>query len=268
MVSDLDTGRDRVVTGVDGHIAVPCGTDRGDFPIVMQRTQGSASGLESQLASGSSRADSLTAYEHDKHAASVLATWTTFLRAWLGPDVSIIPVAPEHIAFVGAAVKMRGSRSFSNYISRAKKAHIAARHELEAAQGTRSVTRGQGRLRQSAPLPVENVAELELGFQALCQGGLVNPGDAAVLGSAFMLREIELAAARLSHVHVDINARSFSLKLPISKTDHTATRCIHSWSCVCDPGVQVSRVCPYHKGIHHLERETIFRNKLYGSDCA
>ena len=97
--------------------------------------------------------------------------------------MSIIPVAPEHIAFVGAAMKMRGYRSFSNYISWAKEAHIAAghtwtpRHELEAAQGTRSVTRGQGPPWQSAPLPVEDVAESKLGFQASCQGGLVNPGD-------------------------------------------------------------------------------------------
>ena len=34
-----------------------------------------------------------------------------FLRAWLGPTASIIPVAPEHIAFVDAAMKMRGYRS-------------------------------------------------------------------------------------------------------------------------------------------------------------
>ena len=29
----------------------------------------------------------------------------------------------------------------------------------------------------------------------------------------------------------------------------------------------MSRVCPYHAGIRHLERVTIFRNNLYGSDC-
>ena len=86
--------------------------------------------------------------------------------------------------------------------------------------------------------------------------------------SAFMLREIELAAARLSHVHVDSNACSFSLKLPTSKTDRTAIGCGRSWSCVCDPGVQVSRVCPSHTGICPLERVTVFRNNLCGSDCS
>ena len=153
VVLGIDTGRERVVTGIGVYTATHHGTDRTDFPIVMQRNKGSASRLESQLASGSSRAEALTDYEHDKHAASahasrgsLLATLTRFLRAWLGPDVSIIPVAPEHISFVGAAMKMRGYRSFSNYTSRAKEAHIAAghtwtpRHELEAAQGTRSVT--------------------------------------------------------------------------------------------------------------------------------
>ena len=94
------------------------------------------------------------------------------------------------------------------------------------------------------------------------------PGDAAVLGSAFMLREIELAAARLSHVNVDTSVCSFSLKLPNSKTDHAAIGCSRSWSCVCDTGVQVSRVCPHHTSIRHLERVTAFRNSLCGLDCS
>ena len=94
--------------------------------------------------------------------------------AWLGPTVSIIPVAPGHIAFVGAATKMCIYRSFSTGTSRVKEAHVTAghiwtpRHEPERTQGTRSVTRGQGPLRQSAPLPVESVAEFNLGIQALC----------------------------------------------------------------------------------------------------
>ena len=123
VVLGVDVGGDRVVTEVRGLTAASRGTDRADFPTVVQRSKGSASGLESQLASGSSRAEALTAYEHDKHAASahasrgsLLATWTRLLRAWLGPTVSFIPVAPERIAFVGAAMEMRGWRSFSNYI--------------------------------------------------------------------------------------------------------------------------------------------------------
>ena len=143
-----------------------------------------------------------------------------------------------------------------------------SRHELEAAQGTRSVTRGQGPHRQSAPLSIESVAGLDLGFHALCQRGLVNPGDAAVLGSAFMLREIELAAARLSHVHVDTSACRFFLKLPISKTDRTAVWCSRSWSCICDTGVYVLRACPYHAGVRHLDRLTSFRNSVRDLDCS
>ena len=70
---------------------------------LMQRNKGSASGLESQLASGSSRAEALNAHEHEKHAASahastgsLLATWTRFFCAWLVPDVSIIPVGRRY----------------------------------------------------------------------------------------------------------------------------------------------------------------------------
>ena len=55
---------------------------------------------------------------------------------------------PEHLAFVGAAVKMRGYRSFSNYISRAKEAHVAAGHTWTHGTNWKQhkvyVTRGQG----------------------------------------------------------------------------------------------------------------------------
>ena len=171
----------------------------------------------------------------------------SYVHGWgpLSPSYPLHP--PEHIAFVGAAMKMHGYRSFSTYPSRAKEAHVAAghtwapRHELDATESVRSVTQGQGLPRQSAPLPIESVAGLDLGFQALCQGGLVNPRDTAVLESAFILREIELAAARLLHVHVDTSACRFSLKLPISKTDLTAVG---------------------HVGVCHLDRITSFRNSV------
>ena len=57
-------------------------------------------------------------------------------------------------------MKALGYRSFSNYVSRIKELHIleghvwTAQHAMEAAQGNRSVTRGQGPPRQSAPLSV------------------------------------------------------------------------------------------------------------------
>ena len=122
------------LAGVDRKFAsIPFGAHRVDFPTVVQRNKGNASDQEAQLASAACRAEALTAYEHDKHAVSAHAsrgslfgTWTGFLRAWLGPTASITPVAPEHTAFVGEAMKMRGYHSFSNYLSRAQEAHVAA----------------------------------------------------------------------------------------------------------------------------------------------
>ena len=74
-----------------------------------------------------------------------------------------------------------------------------------------------GRLVNQLHCPLRLLPSLILGIHALCQDGLMIPGDAVVLGSVFMLREIELAAAGLGHVHVDPSACSFSLKLPVMR---------------------------------------------------
>ncbi len=71
-------------------------------------------------------------------------------------------------------------------------------HEMEAKQGVRSATCGQGPLRQSAPMVVDDLVSLGFGTDAVVEGGPVNPGGSVFLGAAFLLREIELSYARLA----------------------------------------------------------------------
>ena len=155
-------------------------------------------------------------------------------------------------------MKEYGYRSFGNYVSSMKQLHIkagfqwSALHELEAKQGARSVTRGQGPPRQSAPLDVDAFAKLDLGMVPLAAGGPVNPGGMALLGSAFLLREIEVAYARLSHLRVDPKARRAHLHLPVSKTDVMAVGCTRVWGCTCLEA-EPSADCAYHVAHKHLQ---------------
>ena len=99
-----------------------------------------------------------------------------------------IPVEPADIAHVGSIMKAKGYRSLANYVSTMKQEHVRAgyswthQHELEARQGVRSATRGQGPPRQSAPMVVEDLVLLALGTDSVVQGGPVNPGGGSVLG--------------------------------------------------------------------------------------
>ena len=231
------------------------------FPAVKPRTRGTAAG--STITDGE-RDAWLELYESDKLAAtsagpkaSQVATWCKFLNLWHGEVMPAIPVEPADIAHVGCIMKAKGYRSLANYISTIKQEHVRAghawthQHELEAKQGVRSATRGQGPPRQSAPLVVDDLVLLTLGADAVVQGGPVNPGGAVFLGAAFLLREIELAYARLAHLHLNTAKLRVSLDLPVSKTDPSAVGCTRVWGCTCQAPM-VTGDCVYHAAAAHL----------------
>eukprot|EP00438_Fugacium_kawagutii_P019770 Skav203660 [mRNA] locus=scaffold2755:70323:71909:- [translate_table: standard] len=75
--------------------------------------------------------------------------------------------------------------------------------------------------------------------------------DLVVIGSWFMLREIELSAARLSHLY--LRQSQVFLLLPVHKTDQDGgltTRCL---TCACPPD-RVLPLCPWHAAHRHLRR--------------
>ena len=72
----------------------------------------------------------------------------------------------------------------------------------------------------------------------------------ALLAIVFMLREIEVGAARVSAWEFDHKALEVTWRLPGSKTDHMALGVLRSWACLCDiPDF----ACPYHFAVEHLQ---------------
>ena len=71
------------------------------------------------------------------------------------------------------------------------------------------------------------------------------------LGAAFLMREIELAYARLAHLRLNTAKLRVSLDLPVSKTDPSAVGCTRVWGCTCQAPM-VTGDCVYHAAAAHL----------------
>jgi hypothetical protein len=97
---------------------------------------------------------------------TTLQTWVRYHRLWHGADAETFPITADALLHVAAIFKRRGYRSFANYLSRAKRAHIESGFggsqvlDLAARDASRSVNRGLGPARQSAELDVVKVAAL------------------------------------------------------------------------------------------------------------
>ena len=84
-------------------------------------------------ADDTTKAAARAAYDHEIYAASNhsvrdahLKGWLTMHRAWYGELVPMLPLTVEKIHNVAALFKQGKYSSFSNYISRAKDAHVSA----------------------------------------------------------------------------------------------------------------------------------------------
>ena len=88
-------------------------------------------------------------------ALSVWKTWQGFHYDVFGEETDPLPITPQKLVSVGSLFTAGGYRSFANYATGAKNAHIEAEHhrcqllEHTRAWVTRSVLRGIGPSRQS-----------------------------------------------------------------------------------------------------------------------
>ncbi len=74
--------------------------------------------------------------------------------------------------------------------------------------------------------------------------------DIVILGLWFMLREAELASARLAHLTIDAN--TVNLLVPVHKTDQTGSLSVRQLNCACR--FRRHHLCPWHAAFRHLKR--------------
>ena len=190
--------------------------------------------------------------------ASLLNTWKRMHAAWFGTeeDHPPFPLSPSSIRAVASIMKDQKYRSWSNCLCRARREHVAlgnvwsAELDMVARQCTRSVNRGIGPARQSAPYDVKAIQSLDTGIEPVISKGPVNPCDMLVLGAFFLTREIELSAAKASHLEFHTGS-TVTWLLPASKTDPTAVGVRRQWGCVCKGDVEVP--CAWHSALRHMD---------------
>ena len=247
---------------------------RADAPIVRNCKRGSAADASSALAAHG--IDELIAgLRQDKvartsvgPAVSTWRTWQQYHRESLGPHVPVLPITPIIVITVGAMFKAGKYRSFQNYASAAKNAHVEAGHDWTQlldhtrAWVTRSVLRGIGPARQSCSFVYHRLLLLPLTPLPLHPDGPQHPVRFALLAVAFLLREIEASTAVLGSWTIDTDTKEISWRLPATKSDHMALGVTRTWPCTC--GLD-TLVCPYHAAVEH--QEWLTNSKWFAGPC-
>jgi hypothetical protein len=232
---------------------------RADFTEVRNVIRG---GRQSAMASSSSMVGDMVALlRRDRESASgrgargsLLSTWRGFhsnarqVSGILLPE-DIVPVTVLGLEVIAAYFKRGGYRSYPNYLSAIRSLHIESGHPWTAQLDslgrwtTRSVLRGIGPARQSRPFKLADVMALAQVDGPLVPGGPRFPLQAVLLGSMFLLREVELAGVTVDNVLLCERLKEVTLKLTSSKSDSMALGTTRTWGCIC--GVP-TLPCPFH----------------------
>ena len=202
----------------------------------------------------------LATYEADKYAATSAGPRSTVERTWLDYHAKVhrldnsvgqaaFPVTVRSFKAIAALMKLDGYRSFGNYASWAKGRHIEKGYDWtqqlahEHTLAGRSLGRGLGPSRQSATFDLEKLAHSQ-GPACRKSGTPLFPKGAVILGSLWVLREIEIAWTKWGDITIDEDSQVVRWTLSASKTDPSAKSCSRKWGCLCKELGQP--VCPFH----------------------
>jgi len=250
---------------------------RADFPTVLPCKRASQDTVLGAGASDEGKSRMLAAFDKDILAASsrttgcaLWNTWCTFHGVWFNDDVPALPLDADKIRKTASCFKEGSYKAYRMYLSKAKELHIIAGHEwsplleLVSKRAIRSVLRGLGSSRQSLPFNVDKALDVlsQPDVVRLPEGTPVGWANLIVIGTYFVMREMELAFAKVAHVRIDREDRKFTLLLPVSKKDPRAIGCERSWHCLCKNGDGLRRDCPYHAVVSQFD----ILGKMFGME--
>ena len=201
-------------------------------------------------------------------AASKLRTIERFLRCF---NLGLVPFTVRVVYALGSALKWRKYRAAEQYLYMAR-ATAERRGAVVSKAASRAVTdmirscrRGLGPSRRCEGLIMENLPALPGGAAAWAAGGPMRPRSVLVIGSWYMLREIEFSNAETRSVHFNMAVLSITLTLPVSKADPSAlgTSVTHGCCCLsvatdglehsaCKELMRSRALCPFHQLLDHM----------------
>ena len=211
------------------------------------------------------REEALADVTRDVYAASTVGpmsakirTIKAFLPCW---GLELTPYNPEVVFAFGAGLKWRKYRSAKSYIylsritAQRMGVHISAAANRAVTDVLRSVQRGLGPSKRCEGLIMENLPSLPIESTAWATGGPWRPTTSLILGSWWMLREIEFSTAELRSVTLNPVLRTVAPTLPASKCDSSALGVTITHGCCCqqdENGRTPSPLCPYHLMKRHF----------------
>ena len=239
------------------------GEFRRDLPV--QRPVNTRASLTAALVAAhpNNRRESLRLFEQDILANSTnpsqdsrVRTYKAICRAW---QIEAFPLTLESIRCFGASLKAGGYRSAAVYFQailgyQARHLQVAVEtiHRSAIKDAVRSIRRGLGPagLKDSFDVSaLHNIAHQEQP-EPFSAENPVHMLDVVIVGLWFMLREAELAAARLAHLTID--STSVSLLVPVHKTDQVGSLSVRQLNCACR--YRRHHLCPWHSAFRHLKR--------------
>lgn len=214
--------------------ARPRPSQRDDLPVMQPHLKRASLCLALTAAAPNNRAEAMARFEQDILARSTnpsqesrVRTYRAICKAW---GIPAFPMTLETIRCFGASMKAGHYRSVAIYYQAAmgfQARHLATPVEplLRGAikDAIRSVRRGLGpsSLKESFDPFELLVIQVSDDVEPFDAENVQHMLDVTIIALWFMLREIEIAAAKLLHLTLDDNA--VSLMVPTSKMDTTGS---------------------------------------------
>jgi hypothetical protein len=215
--------------------------------------------------------EALQVFEADIYASSTvpvvrakLKTVVAALAMWGDPP---FPITAEKVKHLGSVLKAGCYKSAATYFSvwRVSAERGVGGHEAQElspvitrafTDAVRSCTRGLGGPIKAFALPFTRLGLLPGSRTPWSTNGPLSPRNAMVLGSWFLLREVELSSTRAALVEVwptgDEGKPKVTWALPASKTDQRACGTVRSHGCCCSDQAKPRPDCPAHAAWDHL----------------
>ena len=172
----------------------------------------------------------------------------TLLAEW---GLSPYPLSAEKLQKLGTSLHAGGYRSATSVLSQYKVdaerrgEGLGPEHLRLITDMSRACKRSQGPPGRAAPLPLERLGELPGGSTPWVRVGPVGPRNAVVVGSWWLLREIEISNLRAALATLGPGTvPTLTLSLPATKSDAAAAGVARSHACLC--GDTPQHDCPVH----------------------
>ena len=187
---------------------------------------------------------------------SRVRTYQEICKAW---GVDAFPITHESLKCLAASLKQGQYRSAALYFQAVfghqQRVLVAPVDEFLrqcSKQFVRAITRGMGPAQLKDSFDIADLAMIPI-EETTTPFRLSSPGhgrDLCLVSARFMVRELELAAARAPHLYT--TGSTVNLLIPMRKTDQTGSLTLRSLRCACR--IKVHALCPFHAAVRHLAR--------------